>query len=334
MKMNVYNIVWADDDIEVILSDDKKIFLEKSGFNVVGIAHNGKELEDILDNHNNVDAVIIDANFNEDDDQVYDIHDTSGLDYARSLYSIKLKRKIPFFLYTARVDEMIFDRYKHTQFLDDFPRYKRWFNKCDNEFEDMLDEIKKAVDEINSPYYIVRNKFRYELDAASLLPGVEEFVTEFLVDDYTNKIEDMIEPFVRVRKTIEKIFGQCEKKGLIPPISNNTNGTSDYFKYGTYREKDDSTGKFKYLYKTLDKRLMPKPLALSLSYIVDVTQDASHCKNEMTLDVDLYFNETKDVLLLRSVMYILIDLIRWYSIVISKHQDSSVNECIFWEKCE
>ena len=78
--------------------------------------------------------------------------------------------------------------------------------------------------------------------------------------------------------------------------------------------------------------IMPKPLAQSLKYIVDITQDGSHSKNEMKLKVDEYFEETKDVLMLRSVVYILIDIIKWFAITALSHQDSEVNEQTLWRK--
>ena len=78
--------------------------------------------------------------------------------------------------------------------------------------------------------------------------------------------------------------------------------------------------------------IMPKPLATSLKYIVDITQDASHSKNEMKLKVDEYFEETKDVLMLRSVVYILIDVIKWFAITALSHQDIEVNEQTLWQK--
>ena len=44
MNTNVYNIVWADDEIDAIL-DEVIVDLKENGFNIVGTAHDGKELE-------------------------------------------------------------------------------------------------------------------------------------------------------------------------------------------------------------------------------------------------------------------------------------------------
>ena len=64
MTMNVYNIIWADDEIDDILDDFTIQDLEAKGFNIVGIAHDGEELEALLDRPELIDAIIVDANFN------------------------------------------------------------------------------------------------------------------------------------------------------------------------------------------------------------------------------------------------------------------------------
>ena len=157
--MSVYNIVWADDEIDAIVDQQLEDELNADEFYIVGKARNGLQLQSILTNYSNIDAVIVDANFNEAKTNVYTERDTSGLAYARTLY-INLNRKIPFFLFTNRSDELLREIYKdNPAFLDDFPRHKRWFNKAaDGEYEQMLESIKAAVDENKSTNFIIRNK--------------------------------------------------------------------------------------------------------------------------------------------------------------------------------
>lgn len=138
MTMNVYNLVWADDEIDDILDRESITELESQGFKIVGLAHDGEELKALLRKPEMVDAVIVDANFNESDVEISSERDTSGLDYARGIYLHTLKQRIPFFLFTNRNDEILKDIYKHNpKFLEDFPRHKRWFNKS-NEYDEML----------------------------------------------------------------------------------------------------------------------------------------------------------------------------------------------------
>lgn len=114
--MNVYNIVWADDEIDDLLDDETVDELKEQGFNIVGMAHNGKELEQLLEKPKMVDAVIVDANFNESDTHISSERDTSGLTYARSIYTHMLKRSIPFFLLTNRADELLREIYQYNRF--------------------------------------------------------------------------------------------------------------------------------------------------------------------------------------------------------------------------
>lgn len=332
MSMNAYNIVWADDEIDVLLEQEDKEELKTQGFNIVGLAHNGKELESCLRQPENIDAVIIDANFNENSDSVKSERDTTGLEFARSLYIHKYNRKIPFFLFTNRTDEQLKEKYQYNlqMFHEDFPRHKRWFNKGQNEWNEMFAEIKRTVDDMKSPKFIVRNRYKKELEAASLFDETKDFVFDFLVRDYNNDFEGLREPFVSVRRAIEKIFAKCEKFGIIPPISQNTNGTAAYFMYNCYIQNKD--GKNIDQYRMLVKNIMPQPLAVSLRYIVNITQDASHSKAGMKVNVDDYFEKRKDTFLLRSVVYILLDIIKWYAETALAHNDEEVNSITLWEE--
>ena len=77
--------------------------------------------------------------------------------------------------------------------------------------------------------------------------------------------------------------------------------------------------------------IMAKPLAQSLDYVVNITQDGAHSKKGLNLEVDYYFKETKDTLLLRSVGSLFIDIIRWFALFMLAHGDSDKNKEL-WEE--
>ncbi len=334
MSMSVYNIVWADDQIDELLDKDTLNDLSDQGFNILGIAHNGDELATILEHRDQIDAVIIDANFNESDQPITSERDVSGLDYARGLYVHTLKRSIPFFLFTGRSDELLKEIYQHNpKFLEDFPRHKRWFSKTVfGEYEEMLKSISVEVSERNTTSFIVRNRYRDELAAAGLFDKSYKFIFEFLQRGLENTLTEMVEPFVAVRRSIEQIFAKCEKFKIIPPISDNTNGTVAYFVHGNYSIKKES--KYEKVYEMLDTTIMPKPVACGLSYIVDITQDALHSKDKLKLKVDEYFERTKDTLLLRSVVYMMIDVLKWFALTALNNRVPEVNELTLWRKID
>ena len=330
MNMNVYNLVWADDDIDALKDRYEKRF-EKNGFNIIGVAHNGDELELCLsDKGSMVDAVIIDANFNESETVIDDERDTSGLSFTRS-HLLKQYSSLPFILFTQRSDEMIAEKYRNTpKFFQEFPRHKRWFKKNDDEeLIELFESIKEEVDKRNSSSFIIRNKNHDELNAATLINGGEEFVYEFLIREYEGTLVEMVEPFVRMRRIIEKMFALCETMNIIPPISSDTNGTARYFLNNLYGYKDKANV-FILQYK-MKSIIMAKPLAQSLDYVVRVTQDGSHSKIGLKLDIDKYFQETKDCLLLRSVATLFIDLLKWFALFMLCHTDIDKNVEL-WEK--
>ena len=149
MSTNVYNIIWADDEIDMLIDEREIESLKEKGFNLLGVARNGIELKLLMKENNNIDAVIVDANFNETDTRIISEKDTSGLTYARSLYQ-QYEKKLPFFLYSGRDEEMLKEIYKFNQaFLADFPRHERWFSKNHREeYDEMLKKIKAVVDEV------------------------------------------------------------------------------------------------------------------------------------------------------------------------------------------
>lgn len=337
MKTNVYNIVWADDEIDNLLDDDTRLDLLQMGFKVIGCAHDGEEFEKILEEHShNVDAVILDANFNESCQDAYNERDTSGLEHSWSVLTIRYGRKIPFFLYTNRSDEFIKESFKYRKhFTTDFPRHKRWFSKSgEGEFYDMLNEIKRAVDEKNSPEFIICNRYHDELAAADLLgKRNKDFIFKFLLCDYTNTLADLKEPFKSARDVIENIFKECENQQLIPKISKNTNGTAYYFLNNKYGEKcEPGSNCHKDLYEACDGGIMPKPVAQLLVSITHIVQDAAHNKKDLKLKVYEYYNEHHDFNLLRSVMYSLIGVVKWYADAVTKYCSTDMDERPLWKE--
>lgn len=337
MNTNVYNILWADDDVDA-LKDLYEERFDDNDLKIVEIAHDGKELEEKLSKSTHmIDAVIVDANFNytkTSPESKLDERNVTGLEYAHSLYAHKFNRSIPFFLFTQRIDNMLHEKLdERPEFNDDFKRHRNWFKKNDDdELSEMFISIKQEVDQRNSPYFRVRNRYEYELNAANMIPGAYDMVFDFLERDLNDKLSEMVEPFVRMRRIIEKMFSLCEEWNLIPPISDDINGTANYFLYNTYSPKRNGGPRVS-LYHMECGNLMPKPLAQSLVYIVDVTQDGAHSKKNLKLKVDKYFEEEKDTLLLRAVANILIDIIKWFVTTLMKHQDKKINEATLWKKC-
>lgn len=305
MDTNVYNIIWADDQIDEILDDNLLAILNSKHFNVVATAHDGRELEFALRNcRNQIDAVIVDANFNESSQDVFSERDTSGLNYARGLYLHELKKKIPFFVLTNRSDELLREIYKDSPSIltEDFPLGKRRFSKSDSLKDRILPAISKTIEESQSPEFLIRNKYRREFIAANLIPGATELLFRCLLHEEANEedYEDTQHYFNPLRMIWEKIECECKSKNLLPPISK-LNSMADFL-----LGKSEVEG-----YK-LTKEIMPKALAHSLKYFLTITQDGSHSRDDLKLKVIEYARSRKNSNLYRTVLYITLDLLLWY----------------------
>lgn len=306
MKKNVYNIVWADDEIDDLMSiySDN---LESNGFRIVGIAHDGEELERKLDeliSSKMVDAVIVDANFNCSDDSVECERDTSGLDAAHSLFLHyqKSNQHIPFFLLSARSEELLKEIYQFKKkfFEEDFPRHKRWFSKNDREeFEDMLAEIKNAVDEINSSAFIIRNKY------ANILSWLPKNIYE---DVYTlltvveNQEDKNATIFNTIRKILETIMRELNEYGILGGIFNGTNINECS----------------KLLSNSNLQRYVPSYIQRSIHSCTTVANDGSHTPERMEENANIKGRAHTDVrdgvcpYLVRSTILELLNILVWY----------------------
>lgn len=313
MTKNVYNIVWADDEIDDLLDKDTIEELESKGFKIVGQAHDGEELESILSKPEMVDAVIVDANFNESDVKIGSERDTSGLDYARGLYLHTLKKSIPFFLFTNRSDELLREIYKNNpKFLEDFPRHKRWFNKSgQGEYDELFEAIRAQVEEIKSPSFVIRNKYRKEFEAAKLIPNAENLLLKGILSEVTNDLsnEAIVECFTPVRMICENIIDQCQAREYIPYISS-LNSICDFLRL---KEVEG----FK-----LTTPIMHKTLVSSLEYFLSITQDGSHDKSCLPLEVIDYVRRRNNNNLYRAMLYIVMDLLLWYKDLIDNNPES------------
>ena len=76
---------------------------------------------------------------------------------------------------------------------------------------------------------------------------------------------------------------------------------------------------------------MKRPLARALYYLIDITQDGAHNKKNMKLKVDKYCQETKYTYLLRSILFITCDILRWFAKTLIDNHDKEIN-ALRWDK--
>lgn len=298
METNVYNVIWADDEIDVyyINNEINKSRLRKENVNVIGYARTSNELREQLNEMEDmVDAVITDGNF--DKKRLTDFKDsTSGLSEVLSFINEYNRKKfIPFFLYTGK-GPFLKEKFSDGE-LEYFEKRGRLFEK--GKFKELLKQIKKVVDDSNTPQFRIRNKYAAEFEAATLIDGAVENLIKGLLYIYDeNSWKDVQDFFNPARKIFERIKNSCVEMNLLPPhISLNI------------ASKLLSGLPSNYSLKT---ELMEKPLAESLHFFLTITQDGSHDDCDMRLGVDQYVRNTHNINLYRTVLYIAMDLLLWH----------------------
>ena len=221
---------------------------------------------------------------------------TSGLsDVLSFIDKYNQKRFIPFFLYTGK-GEILKEKFTDGE-LEYFEKRNRIFEK--GYFVDLLQKIKADVDDINSDQFRIRNKYSQEFAAAKLIDGATENLQRGLLylyeEDSWKNVQDYFNP---ARKIVERMMSKCEEMKILPPETS-LNNASRYF-----------SGIDKFI--GFADEIMPKPLAESLFYFLRITQDGSHDAFGMSLGVDKYVRENKNINLYRSILYIAMDLLLWF----------------------
>lgn len=318
--MKRYSIVWADDEINVLLDDFTKENLDSEGFKIVGQATHSNELDKVLEelckttSLHRPDAVIVDANFGKKNIRVEDKM-TSGLTHSLSL--IEKYSSIPFFLYTKRKEEMLKNIYAEGE-LEYFETKNRWFEKGSTGFDKLLKRIKQVVEEQATPEFVIRNKYYHEFQIAQYIPGAEATLLKCLLLDMNNeKHVHTVDYFTSLRKIIEGMFDICKVHKVIPEIVE-LNGCCTFLenKHSDFRIVEG-------------EKIMHESLVYALRYALNVTQDASHNREKLILKTDEYAREVNSNHLFNSVLHITMDLLLWFSKKINT--DSELN-ALRWEK--
>ena len=305
MSVNVYNIIWADDECDTLKKDTniRKLFDNKR-IEVLCHVPTSEELKDAIERYKDrIDAIIVDGNFTKDKVEYVEPTDISGLIHTISFIELfNSKRDIPFFLYTGR-KVMLQEICKNGE-LDYFLNNNRIIQK--GNIDELAYKIIKDVDHIHSVEFLVKKKYQSLINIAK---EVDEQCAvnlhQFLLDEARDKkFDKSVDLFNNLRDILEKIQDLC-KQNLIIPYEVNSLNDFKYFwgKYGLKR--DDKTFKPK-------EGVLPKPIALTISQLIDITQDGSHKKQDLNLHVSEYATETKSPFLFRACLYLVMDILRWY----------------------
>lgn len=326
-----YKIIWADDDIHALYKGAEPN-LKDYNFEVIAKCICGQELERELQRRGGerIDAVIVDANFpDEDEDAGFNDRQIDGLETA--IVELTKYPHIPFYLYSGK-GKLVKDLKERVK--KHFAARNAIFDK-ENGIEPLLERIKEDIEYRRTPEFVIDNNFEKEIGYAKAFDMVmknvtegEKFVRQNLIHSYENSWDfDNGRPqeiLNGARKLVEAMFDFLKREDLaiLPPIRE-LNGITQFLSRG---ELEAKVGNGTFIYKKLsDYEIMSKPLVRSVRYLLDIVQDGSHLKGVLRLGVDQYLTATRNANLLRAILHIMIDLFRWFVEYVPSHIDAEIN---------
>ncbi len=308
----LYQIIWADDEIDDLLDKNGEDVCSNEHVEVVK-CNNATMLEEKLRNvSHRIDAVIVDANFTARDFTPSDETIVSGLRKAMML--IGEYRHLPFYLYTQRVNlSDLVDEDELSYFKDN----NAIFNKGNTPLPLLLNRIKNDVDKINSVEFQIDNQFKEELLCCKTFDKQSNgdsyrLIRSLLIKSQENDLQGAEKHLNEFRTLLENMNTVASNFGIVPKgLSLN-----DFSKF--LCGHNDS--KF-----ILNDDILPKSLYEILRYVIRLTQDGSHDKPDLQYEIRRYIYETHDVLIIRSILFAVIEIISWFTRYLEEHPDKEQN---------
>lgn len=299
--MNVYNIIWADDECDTLCRDYSVVkCFDKYGIEILDSCHTSEELRRSLTTFgDSVDAVVVDGNFSREIVDYLESDDISGLIHTMSLIELfNIKRDIPFFLYTGRKN-LLMQICKNGE-LTYFIKNDRIIQK--GEVESLAKRIVSIVEKISSPEHHVVKRFLPLLnEARELSPEIAERLRQFLLEEEKDdSCKKAVDQFTVLRQILELIVEQCKEDGIIPYENESLNDIK-YF-VGNGGHKNGTKPK---------EGVWPPVISSYIWSMTDILQDGSHKVRNLNLHVSDYVVENNSPLLFRSCLYQIMELIRW-----------------------
>ena len=321
MDMNQkYKVIIVDDEVDTFCNDEKIAKCSSEGVEMIK-AHNIGEFEEHLRNFDGyVDAIITDVNFSAGEDGIAaDDNDSSGFNKVQQIVQIYRSkgRYIPYYICSGK-PELVKERYLKYNELKELETNQRIFNKED--FWILIEKVKSDIVHIQSPEFRIRNQYASELKATKncISPSYEKLLLEILIycEEGNYEHQETIRYFTSLRKIIEIIRDKCEELHIIPPTVSSINDFSRFLQGMTVSGYNLKEGEF----------IMPPTLARCLYYYLDITQDASHSKKDLKLNVEEYVKSQRNVILLKTIVNIALDICLWFNRYYLENLDINANE--------
>ncbi len=305
-----YQIIWADDQIDALLDETGKASISQHHVEVVK-CNNAAMLEEKLRNSSHrIDAVIVDANFTAKD-YTPDEKDVSGL--RRAMRLMGEYKHLPFYLYTQRgnLSDLV-DEDELSYFKDNNAIFFKG-----NGLQPLLDRIKNDVDKINSTDFQIDNQFKNELFCCKIFDKLcngdsYSIIHSLLIKNQENDLQNSEIHLNEFRTLLENMNTVAANFGIVPEKLS----LNEFSKF-LCRHKDS-----KFL---VNDDILPKALYEILFYVIRLVQDGSHDRPDLQYGIRRYIHDTQDVLIIRSILFAVIEIITWFTRYVEEHPDKEEN---------
>ena len=126
-----------------------------------------------------------------------------------------------------------------------------------------------------------------------------------------------ISMFNDLRGILEQIMDLCKDNNIIPIEVSTLNAFKFYWSQYGYKNNN-------LVYKP-NESIMPKAISHTIGNLIDVTQDGSHKRVDLNLQISEYVTEAQSPFMFRSCLYQVMDVVRWYSELITKLTEGQIN---------
>lgn len=319
----VYNIVWADDEIDSLYDDIAKKLFRASGINIIKAFVNAKSLKAFLgETNSHIHAVVVDANFPWEEFKANKEQDRMGL--------VKVSQWVenfdfPFILFTSRKDLISGEESEQFEYFtsNDLVVYK---NPAEG-IMPLINKIKDTVEFRNSTEWIIDNQYRMELECFKTIDSINNghsypLVRGLLIKGRDNTIMNAESYFNDIRTDVLGLMNSTAANfGIVPPdLSLND------FSYFLCLKSN----KFSVI-----EPIMDQELSGVLQYVVTMTQDGSHGKESgLRFHIHDYVREKRDTLILKSIIFAVIELMNRFMEYVVNNTDIERNRMKWKAKSE
>ncbi|MFD2907515.1 hypothetical protein ACFSX9_02085 [Flavobacterium ardleyense] len=210
--MRIYKVIWFDDEHEKFQPIKDQAILQD--IQLIGYSNSKEGVPELRDHYKDYDAVILDGLFFKTaDHQGTDIDDSAFGEVAKLLSELKAQNKIlPWFIYSGQ-PSFVKDRNSFVELFkdDSFAKGKVFDKNKDEDFKELLAEIKKAADTNPERIIKIKNPEIFSIFEEGILPVEveEQLLSIFKKPSYDNRAE-LKAILTNIRSIQESIFIKLE----------------------------------------------------------------------------------------------------------------------------